>query len=374
MHGGSLIFSAFGYDRDTLAVKAVEKKPTVRLREGGAIRLLEVSVNDYKPQTLIKEAVKRIPENFRTDTVIGTWFYRDVRQLNDSLYLFDEMVFDALRVGYDKHHTIKRTNNNWKHPDARPIESNYKSILFSRLLVNDTAYVNQVTGGTANSYLKYSDNDVLYDPVEIPNTTRPLSSAKRMVNSWDYYTMQQFTDADGTDYYLVTMASSTKFLGVTFDTVRVTVRRSDLAITRIENYSVGMISDFFWPLDKMMKKIGVDSLGFFNHNIYNYSEVDGKMTLTSFTKHSEPTYFYATGRYGEREQWGRCDAQCILTTQRRGDASFLDSNNIQTPVRIDVSKRQAGELRYDEAFWEQYNYIPLEAALRRKVNARLEKE
>ena len=371
LRDANLIFNVFGYERDTMTVKAAAKRPNVKLKTGGAIKLNTVTVSEYKPQTLIREAVARIPQNNWTDTTIGTFFYRDCRQLNDGLYLFDEMVFDALRVGYDKHNTIKETNNNYKHPDVRPIESNYKAILFSRLLVNDTAYINEITGGTGSNYLNYSDNDVLFDPAEIPNTTLFLSNNKRKQKIWDYK-MESFTDADGVAYYLVTMTNETKLLGKSFHTAKVTIAKSNLAIKKVEYISDAKLSKIPWPFNKLAAAAGIDSLYYTDNCVYNYGDVDGKLTLTSFTKHKSTTYFFVPGSdLGAREQYFVLDCQGVLTAQRPGDASFLNDNAIQSPVRIAVSERQSGELRYDEEFWNQYNFVPLEEDLLKKLNARL---
>jgi hypothetical protein len=102
--------------------------------------------------------------------------------LNGEPFLFDEMVFDALRVGYDKHHTLKKLNNGEepgniaRYSYKRPIESNYTSIRHDRLLLCDTAYVNkQVSREVSGDYIGYEENEVLYDPVEIPNATTRLS-------------------------------------------------------------------------------------------------------------------------------------------------------------------------------------------------------
>ena len=78
--------------------------------------------------------------------------------------------------------------------------------------------------------------------------------------------------------------------------------------------------------------------------------------------------------YGQREQHFVFDAECVLTSHRRGDASFFNENNIQSPVRIAVSDRQAGELRYDEDFWNRYNFVPVEAALLEKLEKKLGKK
>ena len=370
MLGGNLVFSMFGYERDTIAVKKVQKNSRVKLSEGGVAKLSEVVVSEYTPQTLVKEAVNRIPQNFWTDTTIGTYFYRDVRQLNDELYLFDEMVFDALRVGYDKHNASTRTHEG----GHRLVESNYKAILFSRLLVNDTAYIKKITSGTGSFRLTYSDNDVLVDPVEIPNTTSYLSTSKRSLKSWKYK-MESFSDPDGVEYYLVTMTKSVSSFGPTEYKVVLTVRRSDLAITKLEYYYDSKENDYPWPMSKLSQKVGRDSIYYSEKQVYHYGEIDGKMTLTSYSTHNTATFFYSNDTmYGQREQRFVYDAQCVLTSHRRGDASFFDGKSIQSPVRIAVSDRQVGELRYDEDFWNRYNFVPLEAALLEKLERKLCRE
>ena len=369
MTGGNLVFSLFGYDRDTLAVRQVQKSPKVRLREGGSIKLSEVVISEYTPQSLVKEAVERIPQNFWTDTMVGTYFYRDVRQLEDSLYLFDEMVFDALRVGYDKHHALERTGGR----EGNLVKSNYKAILFSRLLVNDTAYIKKITGGTGSFRLTYSDNDVLVDPVEIPNTTSYLSTSKRSLKSWNYK-METFTATEDVDYYLVTMTKSLNSFGPTEYRIVLTIRKSDLAIVRVEFNYDSKENDYPWPMNKLSQKVGRDSIHYTERKVCNYGEVEGKMTLTSYMEHETATFFYSNDTmYGQREQHFVYDAQCVLTSSRHGDASFFDKNNIQSPVRIAVSDRQSGELRYDEDFWSQYNFVPLEEALQKKLERKLGK-
>ena len=368
MMGGNIVFSMFGYSRDTIAVKKVQKSPKVKLKTGGAIKLNEVVVTEYTPQTLVKEAVSRIPQNFWNDTTIGTFFYRDVRQLNDEIYLFDEMVFDALRVGYDKYNTSTKTHEGGQ----RIIKSNYKAILFSRLLVNDIAYIKERTKGGGDFYLTYSDNDVMEDPVEMPNATY-LSTSKRSLKSWKYKT-ESFTDPENADYYLVTMTKNDPTFGSSENTVVLTIRKSNLAITKLEYIHDSKENDYPWPMNKLSQKVGRDSIYYYDRHIYNYGEIDGKMTLTSFTQHNTATFFYSSDTIcGQREQHFEYDVQCVLTSQRRGDASFFDENSIQSPVRIAVSDRQARNVSYDEDFWNQYNYVPVEAALQEKLEKKLGK-
>ena len=65
-------------------------------------------------------------------------------------------------------------------------------------------------------------------------------------------------------------------------------------------------------------------------------------------------------------------AQCVLTTETRDGAStFLTDNTIQAPGSVLINQRRADNKQYDEAFWQQYNFIPLEVSTRQKLVKKL---
>ena len=339
---GSVVYALMGYLRDTVSVAKAQHKPDVALVSDGGRWLKEVTVTEYSPKAaaqLLIDAVNRIPQNYQTDSVVGTWFYRDVRMLNGELFLFDEMVFDALRVGYDKHHTLKKLNNGEepgniaRYSYKRPIESNYTSIRHDRLLLCDTAYVNkQVSREVSGDYIGYEENEVLYDPVEIPNTTTRLSlkrleKAKKRNN----FHVTEMVDAEGHQYYVVTSRYNSS-------------------------------------------GAGVDSLARREHVVYNYGLVEGKYTLTSYTR-DEGTDFYCNASSPKGAGLNSMDnhCQCVLTGEHKEGSSFLMNNTIQPPGSVLVPQRRADHKQYDEAFWQQYNFIPLEASIRQKLEKKLKK-
>lgn len=381
---GRVVYALMGYRRDTVSVAAAQRKGDVALASDGGRWLNEVTVTDYSPNAvarLLQDAVSRIPLNYQTDSVVGTWFYRDVRILNGEMFLFDEMVFDALRVGYDKHHSLKKLHNSNGPGNAvrldykRPIESNYTSIRHDRLLLYDTAYANRVTNGAGGSYLEYSENEVLYDPLEVPNTTGRLSAkALKRAAKRNNYTMREVTDADGKSYYILTShykSSGGPFRG--HGSVSFTIAKGSLAFVRIEEHSYFAMRPFF-PLKKAFKEAGVDSMAISEHVVYNYGLVEGKYTLTSYTRNEETDWYcsdsYPTGK-GVQHLEKRC--QCVLTGEHKEGGSFLKHNVIQAPGSVLVGQRRADNKRYDEAFWQQYNFIPLEADLRLKLENKLKK-
>ena len=382
---GSVVYAMMGYLRDTVTIAKAQRKPDVALTSDGGRWLKEVTVTEYSAKAaaqLLIDAVNRIPQNYQTDSVVGTWFYRDVRMLNDELFLFDEMVFDALRVGYDKHHTLKKLNNRKgayglvELGYKRPIESNYTSIRHDRLLLCDTAYVtSQVSREVSGDYIGYEENEVLYDPVEIPNTTTRLSlnrleKAKKRNN----FHVTEMTDAEGHQYYVVT--SRYKSSGGPFrgnGSVRIVIAKGNLAITCIEETSYFAMRPFF-PLKKVFKKAGVDSLARREHVVYNYGLVEGKYTLISYTR-DEGTDFYCNATSPKGAGLNSMDnhCQCVLTSEHKEGSSFLKNNTIQPPGSVQVHHRRADHKQYDEAFWQQYNFIPLEASIRQKLEKKLKK-
>ena len=379
---GSVVYALMGYHRDTVLLAAAQLKPNRALRSDGGRWLREVSVTEYSPKAvrkLLMDAVDRIPQNYETDSMVGTWFYRDVRLMNGELFLFDEMVFDALRVGYDKHHKLKKLNNR-KGPYGavlidykRPIESNYTTIRHDRLLLCDTGYVSRVTNGMADNYIAYSEHEVLFDPVEVPNTQVYL--ADRYVKKAKNLQMHEIVDADGKEYYVITkdLDMAQKNMITLRQSVRITIAKGSLAIVGFEESQYFMMHPYF-PIKQIFKQAGVDSIAYETHNTYHYGQVGGRYTLTSYTRH-EHTYLFCAENspLGARRQHMEKRCTCVLTGQHKEGASFLHNNVIQEPGEVLVTNRHADHKQYDEAFWQQYNFIPLEASIRQKLEQKLKK-
>ena len=382
---GSVVYALMGYLRDTVSIAKAQRKGDVALISDGGRWLQEVTVREYSSKAaaqLLIDAVNRIPQNYQTDSVVGTWFYRDVRMMNDELFLFDEMVFDALRVGYDKHHALKKLNNRKgayglvELGYKRPIESNYTSIRHDRLLLCDTAYVkNQVSREVSGDYIGYEENEVLYDPVEIPNTTTRLSQERlEKAKKRNNFHVTEMVDAEGHQYYVVTSrynSSGGPFRGN--GSVRIVIAKGNLAITCIEETNYFAMRPFF-PLKKVFREAGVDSLARREHVVYNYGLVEGKYTLTSYTR-DEGTDFYCNANSPKGAGLNSMDnhCQCVLTNEHKEGSSFLKNNTIQPPGSVLVPQRRADHKQYDEAFWQQYNFIPLETSIRQKLEKKLKK-
>ena len=49
----------------------------------------------------------------------------------------------------------------------------------------------------------------------------------------------------------------------------------------------------------------------------------------------------------------------------------MKNNTIQGPGSVLVTQRRADNKSYDEAFWKQYNFVPIEASIRQKLEKKL---
>lgn len=378
---GHIVFSLMGYLCDTVAMTSVEKHGDRQLRSDGGHWLKEVSVVEYSPTSarqLLIEAVNRIPQNNQTDSTIGTWFYRDVRELNGELFVFDEMVFDALRVGYDKHHTLKKLQNRAGPSNAvildykRPIESNYTAIRHDRLLLYDTDYVERATNGAANSFMGYKESEVLYDPLEVPNTTNYLS-IKKLKRRKDLQ-MREMTDADGKEYYVVYRNyDDSSNMMIVSNALRVTIAKQTLAIVKVEHESYLRWVNVPFPLKGMLKKAGIKTFGYGERTVHTYGQVNGRNTLTSSTRNEVYEIHCLPGSpMGDSTLYLNKHSQCVLTAEtKKGTSTFLSCNTIQGPGSVLINQRRADDKNYNEAFWQQYNFIPLEKSIQQKLTQRL---
>lgn len=354
-----VLFSAMGYKRISVSVEQLQKKGDVRL-EPHALELKEVTVTGYvTPQEIIAEAVRRIPQNYHTDTTIGTWFHRDWRMLNGELYLFDESVIDMLRYGYT-HNTTKR----YYHftDERRELEDNYKVVRKHRLLVYDSLAVRLAAGDMekAMAPMDYSDNNVITDIVSTPQAN--WATAARLIKKHKYDPIQEYTDADGVDYWLLRAYGRTNSKNtMAWYTLR--IRKDNFAIIDADFDLDSATSSLDYP--NLLQATTPWTKGDIHrtHTNEHYELRGGRYTLTRYSYFFDATY-YCHQHYGyelaDPEQHRVESREWILTDLQPGDTSFLRLNSVQGHKKKNLIDA-FGTSSYDEGFWEHYNTLPLDA-------------
>ncbi|MBR1851187.1 MAG: carboxypeptidase-like regulatory domain-containing protein [Bacteroidales bacterium] len=343
---GSLVFAQTGYHRDTLAVAKLLKKGNVALVQGD-IKLNEVQVTAYKtPKALMKEVISRIPQNYTTDTTIVTGFFRTVRTANDELYLFAEYVADIMRPGYGKNPKRKVGIH----------LTNLSSVQKMRLMYYDTLLLGRMAHSEVSTTLMAGyDNEEFTDRVEMFKTYLKVTNSD---------TLSEFTDADGRSYYLISSGRS-----------KYTIDQQSLAITRIE-FSSPLSPTISLPLWILPGGKEVTPLRKFQTSmkaIYNYDRVGDRYTLVSFVEEETRVYHNETsGRWEGVMPTITTKSHRIfqLTGLQHSTATFSPTITNRY-YAVTYSEVPVATTDYNEDYWEQFNFIPVEQSLLDKLNAKL---
>lgn len=365
--GDMVLFSAMGYKRLAVSIDHLVRNGNVSL-DPHALQLHEVEVTGYvTPQEIIAEAICRIPQNYHVDTTIGTWFQRDYRLLNGDLYLFDESVVDMLRYGY-VHDSIKRF---YHFTDTiRELDDNYKMVRKHRLLVCDSLAVALAAGDMkeAMAPMDYSDNNAISDVVATPQAN--WLTAARLIKNHKYDPIQEYTDADGTEYWLLRAYGRNNGRKVKCHyTLR--IRKDNFAIveasSEIDPATASADYPYILQTQKPWSKLTIHRTS----TNERYELRGDRYTLTRYSFFYDATY-YCHRHFGyeladsvqhrvESREW-------ILTDLQPGDSSFVRLNPVQGPRKQNLIDA-FGASSYDEDFWGQYNTLPLDSAIREKLEA-----
>jgi hypothetical protein len=283
---------------------------------------------------------------------------------NDSLYLFYESLTDVYRAGYGK---FDKRLIYIGFSGKSNLKSNYKDILKHRLPVFDTSYLLSVVGSpsTMRGMMTYYDHDAIQDVVEFPNASYVFAKRKRK----DYnYKLEEFTDAEGKEFYLITMMSKSKY-GYTFTVV---IDKTDLAVCKITYQYSGEYTN---P-DNFMHKIASPFKSCVVHYStaeYVYKKIAGKYTLFSYRSaassdnvcHMEYGYQNAMEHQSYKHSY-----VYQLVDFRKNDTDTLPDNVIKA-VKPQLYSTLMSNGRYDESFFENYNFVPLEDECYKKLKGNI---
>ncbi len=355
-----IVFSAYGYLRDTVNVNKLTRRPDVKLKEG-TVLLQQVTVTAYTPQTVIQKAVSLIPKNYHSDTTVCTFFYRNWKMANDSLYLFYENVIETLRTGYgkDKQRGLSLSES------RKSMQSNYNTILRSRLLICDSVYLLHLllNKTSVEEHLSYRDNELFLDLVELPNAAYIFNRKYRKRFT---YTMEEFNDGERACYY-VTMKGMNQ-------TWRLTINQDDFAITDI--VMDGDTGTYQYPTGKLYRMDNPYSSRTVHsvHREIHYRKIRDNYTMVSDIWNSDITYIcHQEGiwRHAPAVQHFKGNKTLVMTNLRGGDCTFFDNADILNSKGTSYTELHPRGEVYDENYWEQLSIVPLETAIEEQVNEKL---
>lgn len=360
----TVVFSLMGYEKLHISISDLRKQRHVKLTPHN-IELKEVTVKDFaSPQSLLDEVLRRIPQNYHSTPTVSTFFFRKWSMANDSLYLFYESLTDVYRAGYGN---FNKRLIYIGFSGKSNLKSNYKDILKYRLPVFDTSYLLSVVGSpsTMRGMMTYYDHDAIQDVVEFPNASYVFAKRKRK----DYnYKLEEFTDAEGKEFYLITMMSKSKY-SYTFTLV---IDKTDLAVCKITYQYSGEYTNpdnFMYKIVTPFKSVVVH----YSTTEYVYKKIDGKYTLFSYRSaassdnvcHMEYGYQNAMEHQSYKHSY-----VYQLVDFRKNDTDTLPDNVIKA-VKPQLYSTLMSNGRYDESFFENYNFVPLEDECHKKLKGNI---
>lgn len=357
----TVVFSLMGYEKLHISISDLRKQRHVKLTPHN-IELKEVTVKDFaSPQSLLDEVLRRIPQNYHSTPTVSTFFFRKWSMANDSLYLFYESLTDVYRAGYGN---FNKRLIYIGFSGKSNLKSNYKDILKHRLPVFDTSYLLSVVGSpsTMRRMMTYYDHDAIQDVVEFPNASYVFAKRKRK----DYnYKLEEFTDAEGKEFFLITMTCKSD----KSSTYTLLIGKADLAVCKITFQA--KIGEYTNPDNFKYKVTSPFKSGVVHYNTaeFVYKKIAGKYTLFSCRSgySSDNVCHMEYGHQNAMEHQSYKHSYVYqLVDFRKNDTDTLPDNVIKEP-KLQMYSTLMSNGEYDESFFENYNFVPLEDECYKKL-------
>lgn len=373
-----IVLNYTGYQTDTIAVSKLRKQKNVSMSPL-SITLAEVKVTEYtKPSKLLAEVVKRIPDNYWCDTMIGTYFFRQYGLTDDSLWLFCEAISEIMRPGYDIQYIAPLFMIEGR--DSVNQAGNHKRFPLSRMLVYDTTMLKEILGDSnyahnifvGKSQTQYSDALIFSDMLQKTKDSQWTNGKK--ARSLDKKSkLSIMNDGKGNSYYLITQVTED-------DSTALVINKRDKAL--IHYYRTTLHADtlkLIYPLNRLVGGIWYT----YNCNQNDYAKVGDRYTLSLCMKAKSmgvmpPEKAQIVGRKVNQKIRDVITADefedyvvWVLTDFRKMEPDF-PKTTLKKGTRIryhDIFGR--GDA--DESFWQSYNTVPLESRIAKKLEAALKK-
>jgi hypothetical protein len=335
----SIVFSCVGYKKRALSVEKAIQNQTIQM-EQAVLELPEIVVSSLDAKEILKKAIQRVPQNYH-NPVAGTYFYRDWRIVDDTLSVFAEGIFDILHENYGEIPLLDTD------PDMETDneQNSYSVIWQHRLLVYDTSVIQKPD-------LPVNDKDFLsnYYDLSIFNLLSEPKYLLRDMKRKSDYSLSAFYDADETLFYVVEQRIKKPTYKLMYSVLRYTINTTDYAITHIEaSHKIDTkIKILYIPTSIRLQ---IDSL----ITINQYEKVNGKYILTLASSFRDMKF--SIPEKSSRKL--KMDVVYQLTSFDNASIASFPKERAISPKKKTFSDIFTNST-YDESFWQQYHYIPLD--------------
>lgn len=281
----TIVCSSVGYDKREITIRQLTQSPVVMMDEKN-ITLSDVVIKEYKTaDSIMAEVIRRIPENYITDTFTDNLYFRDWRTINDSLYYFSECLMNIYNTGYAPNQSQKR--DVWfGHPFCEKDSiSNFSICVLDTNLVKRTDYVDDM--GFYRFYYYPWLHSTYSNPIPFISEYRfgsPKKKRKKMCFS-------KFSDENGKCHYKIeSLEKEGKFRFI----AELVINKVDFAVVeitfkRIHPYEAVKYNSLLSKLiyEKNSSAASPEKcLTLTNH--MRYTKIDNKYRLT-YVKHNVKT-------------------------------------------------------------------------------------
>ena len=95
-----LIFSHSGYKTKVLSLPTIPESEIIVFLEQQSIDLMEITVKPLDPQDIVDMAIKKIPNNFSSNPMMLTGFYRETIKQRRNYISISEAILDIYKTAY----------------------------------------------------------------------------------------------------------------------------------------------------------------------------------------------------------------------------------------------------------------------------------
>ncbi|MBE0646581.1 MAG: carboxypeptidase-like regulatory domain-containing protein [Bacteroidales bacterium] len=348
----SLLVSFLGYQTEILPVSSFDTGPLEIFLIPVSLNLREVEIIALSPREVLRRAFDSIPVNFGSDTIILTAFIRTQKMVNKKLAEYTEAIVEDMKDGY---YPYKPGETDRKH---RVSNIPY---LYKGRVTSDTNLVNLL--GEVGASARCLGCNFVRDIAEFPYETI-LDDRDRK-----YYDlkMEELINPDGGKIYRIRFDQNEKTTKTLYQG-EILIDSRDFAIMQITYKPSYKAFDAYekkkfnrtWFLNNQPGWIQEMPLG---ETTVTYAKRGDFWSLNTIRQQYWVTYIQPQTRqrigYGYKNE--------VVVTNITRDPVLI--REFQGDKSIGVNQRWdevVGET--DEAFWENFNYLPIEEKLREELD------
>ena len=347
----TLFFFLLGYELLKMKIDLFFDNPVIVKMNHKVIQLAEVEIKAMTPEEVIRQAVENIPLNYGKDTIILTAFIRSQKFINDRLAEYTEAIVDDLKTGYD-HYPSKQLAEKRRN-------SNIPQLLKGRV-ISDTSRVNAM--GDVGKSAGCLGCNFINDFVEFYHNT----ILDEMQFKYYNLSMEEKTNPLGGKIYHIRF-NQKKGVKQTLWTGELFIESTSFAIIRMEEkpsfeaYDTYEIKKYRKSYTIMNKPGWIEEMPLLKFTT-TYSKRDTIWSLNNI--HIENWMTFTDPFTGKKVKTGYKNDVVVTDATRDPQKvrSFHGDKNVGVNQRWD---QVIG--RTDNAFWTNFNYLPVESRLEEAI-------